>query len=165
LRHLPDFYDHWRNQVHEWLAGYSRHEIADAVLLLPDMLALVIRLILDSRTPLLLKGQLILVAAYAFIPIDFIPEGLFGAAGLTDDAVVISVMLLRLVQGTANLDPQLLQELWPGQGSVTDLLREVAGSDGKLMNSKVIRSLLGLFGFNIPEPAVVDPTPTTPSSN
>lgn len=156
-RDLPDFYDRWRERVHGWLAERSRSELADAVLILPDLMALVMRLILDSRTPLFFKSQLVLVAAYVLIPIDIIPEGVLGAAGLADDAVVVSLMLLKLVQSASGLDPKLLQELWPGQGNVTELLQEVAGSEGKLMNSKVIRSVMGLFGLKVPEPAVVDP--------
>jgi uncharacterized membrane protein YkvA (DUF1232 family) len=153
---LPGFYNHWRGRVHSWIADRSREELADAVLILPDLFALVIRLIRDGRTPLRFKSQLIMVAAYVLLPVDLIPEAAFGAAGLADDALVVSVMLMRLLNQANDLDPHMLRELWSGKGDIVDVLTEVVESDGEVVNTRVWRRVRAMFGNPGPEPAVVD---------
>jgi uncharacterized membrane protein YkvA (DUF1232 family) len=116
----------------------------------------VIRLIQDGRTPMRFKSQLVMVAAYVVLPVDLIPEAVFGAAGLADDALVISVMLMRLLGNSKELDQQMLRELWSGKGDIVDVINEVVDSGGEIVNTRVWRRVRSLFGNSGPEPAVVD---------
>lgn len=155
LPDMPRFYTAWRRRVHEWIARYSREELADAVLFVPDLAALLLRLLSDSRTPLFFKSQLLLAAIYILLPIDFVPEAVMGAAGLADDAVVASLVLMKLLQSARNLDPQLLRELWPGKGDVVATIQEVVESSGEIVNTRTWKRIRMLFGSPSPEPAVV----------
>jgi uncharacterized membrane protein YkvA (DUF1232 family) len=158
-RELPGFYQTWRERVHGWIEARSNGEVADAILLLPDLLALVIRVLGDPRTPLFFKSQLLIVAMYVLIPVDFVPEAVIGAAGLADDAVIVSVMLLRLLQSASGIDPQVLRDHWSGQGDIVATLQEIVANDGEIVNSNIWRRIRGLVGRNgTPDPVVVKGT-------
>ncbi|MFP4321596.1 MAG: DUF1232 domain-containing protein [Anaerolineales bacterium] len=148
---LPGIYARWRQRVHGWLAKRSRDELADAIFLVPDMLALVVRLMWDGRTPLMLRAQLLLVSLYVLLPVDIIPEALFGAAGLADDALIMSVMLMRILYNARHdLDPALLQEHWPGEGDIVTILSEIVDNSSELMDSPLGRGIRALL--RLPEP-------------
>jgi uncharacterized membrane protein YkvA (DUF1232 family) len=120
---------------------------------------LVIRLLGDPRTPLFFKSQLLIVAMYVLIPVDFVPEAVIGAAGLADDAVIVSVMLLRLLQGATSVDPQVLRDNWSGQGDIVATLQEIVANDGEIVNSNIWRRIRGLVGRDgTPDPAIVKGT-------
>lgn len=160
---LPASYDRWRTKFHKWIAQRSRGDVADAILLLPDLLALVVRLIRDPNTPLFFKSQLLLVAGYILLPIDIIPEAVLGAAGLADDVVVVSLMLMRILQSANDLPKELIQKHWAGKGNITDTLQDVVENQGELINTKVWKAIRSLFGDPSPEPAMVDNSPSQDS--
>jgi len=157
---LPGRYERWRTKTHQWIAQRSREDVADGILLLPDLAALAMRLVQDARTPLFFKGQLVLVLTYVFLPIDFIPEAVLGAAGLADDVVIISVMLMRILQSANELPKELIQEHWSGRGDLTETLTDILDNEDGLINTKVWNAVRRLFGDTPPEPAMVDTTPS-----
>lgn len=63
------------------------------------------------------------VVAYAFSPIDLIPD-FVPVAGQLDDAVLVAFVLRRVVQA----NPTLVQEHWPGPSSSLALLLRLVGS-------------------------------------
>jgi uncharacterized membrane protein YkvA (DUF1232 family) len=155
LPDLPGFYQRWRERVYQWIRARGPAALADAILLLPDLVALTLRLIRDPRTPLPFKAQLLAVSIYALSPIDIIPEAAFGAMGLADDVLLLSLMLLRLLESASQIDPDLIREHWAGKGDVVETLQEVVQNKGELVNTKLWNSLRRLFGDTPPDPAVV----------
>jgi uncharacterized membrane protein YkvA (DUF1232 family) len=95
----PDWYETWRERIRAWVSKHTDDEVAAIVLLVPDLLALVVRLARDSRVPFMLNGQLLLAAAYVLSPVDLIPEIIVGVLGLGDDAGVL-MLVLMCVSGT-----------------------------------------------------------------
>ncbi len=158
LRPLPDVYEAWRARVHGWIGAKTRPAVADTLLLLPDLLALLTRLIFDPRTPLFYKAQLVLAAVYVLIPLDFVPEAILGAAGLADDVVLVSVMLMKLLQHSSQLDEKLLQELWSGKGNIAETLKLVATNDQKLIHPRLWQIARLLLGIKPPDPTTVNST-------
>ncbi len=79
----PDWYDQWRDRIREWVSRGADEQVAQIVLLVPDMLMLVVRLARDKRVPFLLKAQLLLAAAYVISPVDLVPEAILGVVGLS----------------------------------------------------------------------------------
>src|SRR5690606_20860511 len=77
-RRAPDWYETWRDRIRHWLTAHADDDFADVILLVPDMLALVVRLTRDKRVPFRLKGQLLLAIAYVLSPFDLVPEALLG---------------------------------------------------------------------------------------
>jgi uncharacterized membrane protein YkvA (DUF1232 family) len=156
LKGLEDAYSQWRERAYSWLAAHSRGEIADLLFLAPDLAVLLFRLVQDSRVPIAFKAQLLLVLAYVVSPADLIPEAIFGAAGLSDDVVLMSVMLVRLLQSVAQIDSRVLQSLWPGKGDIAEVVQQVAENPENLVNTKVWRGLKSLFGLHNPDPPLVN---------
>ncbi len=105
----PDWYATWRERIRQWIADHAADDLAEIVLLVPDLLVLLLRLARDPRVPWTLKGQLLLAAAYVISPVDLMPEALLGVIGLTDDAGVLALVLMWL-KGVTSVDQQVLRE-------------------------------------------------------
>jgi uncharacterized membrane protein YkvA (DUF1232 family) len=145
----PDWYETWRGRIHQWIITHADDEFAQIVLLVPDLLALVIRLARDKRVPFRLKGQLILAAAYVLSPFDLVPEALLGVIGLADDAGVL-VLVLIWIKGLASVDPQILRDNWSGAGDVLDVIdalhKRITDNAERLFNPQIWKTLQSRFG-------------------
>lgn len=117
----PDWYETWRWRIQQWIGTRADDHTAQIILFVPDLLALVVRLARDKRVPFMLKGQLLLAAAYVISPFDLVPEAMLGVLGLGDDAGVL-VLVLMWIRGIASVDHQVLRENWSGQGDVLDVI-------------------------------------------
>lgn len=145
----PDWYETWRARIRDWIRSHADDEVASIVLVVPDLLALVVRLARDKRVPFLLKGQLVLAAAYVLSPVDLIPEMMLGVLGLSDDAGVL-MLVLMWIKGIASLDRQVLKENWSGQGDVIDVIdglhERITANADRLYGDKVWKTLQRRFG-------------------
>lgn len=119
-----NWYQVWRDRIHDWVNQNSDELIADIILFVPDMLMLTVRLIKDKRVPFLVKAQLILSATYVLSPFDFVPEGLTGVIGLVDDASVLTLTLYWL-RNVINIDPKILKDNWIGENDLNDVIQTV----------------------------------------
>lgn len=117
----PDWYATWRWRIQQWISTHADNQTAQIILFVPDLLALVVRLARDKRVPFMLKGQLLLAAAYVISPFDLVPEAVLGVIGLADDAGVL-VLVLMWIRGIASVDHQVLRDNWSGQGDVIDVI-------------------------------------------
>jgi uncharacterized membrane protein YkvA (DUF1232 family) len=122
----PDWYQNWRNRIHQWVRNNTDDRLASIITLVPDMLMMVVRLAKDPRVPWMLKGQLVLAAAYVISPLDLVPEGLLGPIGLAEDAGVLALVLFWL-KGLSQVDPRVLHDNWPGKGEVDEVIDRIHG--------------------------------------
>ena len=145
----PDWYETWRGRIQSWISTHADDEFAQIVLLVPDLLALVVRLARDKRVPFRLKGQLLLAAAYVLSPFDLVPEAMLGVLGLADDAGVL-VLVLMWIRGLASVDVEVLRDNWSGAGDVIDVIESLHGrisaNAERLYNPKVWRMIQARFG-------------------
>lgn len=138
-----DFYQAVRNRLAGWLT--ERHPVlrhAQVVLVPPDLLHLIIRLLADERMPAPLKTQVALAAAYVVLPNDAIPESLLGPAGFADDIAAVSHALDGLLSASHG---ELAREHWAGEEELLDLLHKtvrLAEETSGLSMLKRIRYLL-----------------------
>jgi uncharacterized membrane protein YkvA (DUF1232 family) len=96
--------------------GFS--EIAlEGVLLLPNTVKLVARLVRDPRVSVRRKVPLAIAFVYVVSPIDIIPDSILGL-GLLGDVVVVSFAVDGLV---SNTDPDIVLEHWDGSIDALDL--------------------------------------------
>ncbi len=144
-RRAPDWYETWRGRIQAWVGAHADNQFAEIVLFVPDMLALVIRLARDKRVPFLLKGRLILAAAYVLMPFDLVPEALLGVIGLADDAGVL-VLVLMWIKGLSSIDPQVLRDNWSGRGDVIDLIDRLHAKINSERTPKLLRSFQRRLG-------------------
>lgn len=131
------FYSRLRRRITRWLDEHTKVDprVRDTLLLLPDFVALLVRLIGDPRVDRALKGQLVLVTVYVLSPLDLIPDFLM-PLGLVDDTVAVALMLSRFARILAEPGEEILREHWEGQGDVLAQIRRVAEAADWLLNER-----------------------------
>jgi len=114
-----------------------RSRMTNLLLVIPNLLLLSARLMVDPRVPA--KERLLVAGAilYAFVPLDFIPD-MLPFIGQVDDVYLISLTLLRLMTVT---DPRVVREHWRGGGDVVELVGATALLAGKLLPKRIRRVL------------------------
>jgi uncharacterized membrane protein YkvA (DUF1232 family) len=114
-----------------------RSRVTNLLLVIPNLLLLSARLMVDPRVPA--KERLLVAGAivYAFMPLDFIPD-MIPFVGQVDDAYLIALTLLRLMTVT---DPRVVREHWRGGGDVVELVGATALLAGKLLPKRIRRVL------------------------
>ena len=111
--------------------------MTNLLLIIPNMVLLSARLMVDPRVPA--KERLLVAGAivYAFVPFDFIPD-MLPFVGQVDDAYLIALTLLRLMSVT---EPRVVREHWRGGGDVVELIGATALLAGRLLPRKIRRVL------------------------
>jgi uncharacterized membrane protein YkvA (DUF1232 family) len=111
--------------------------MTNLLLVIPNLLLLSARLMVDPRVPA--KERLLVAGAivYAFMPLDFIPD-MIPFVGQVDDAYLIALTLLRLMSVT---EPNVVREHWRGGGDVVELIGSTALLAGRLLPRKIRRVL------------------------
>ena len=115
----------------------ARLRMKNLLLFIPNMVLLCARLMTDSRVPATEKVLVAGAVIYAVIPLDFIPD-MIPFVGQIDDAYLIAVTLLRLVDRT---DARVVREHWNGGGDVVELIKAMAQMTGKLLPKRIRRVL------------------------
>ena len=111
--------------------------MTNLLLVIPNMLLLSARLMVDPRVPA--KERLLVAGAivYAFMPLDFIPD-MLPFVGQVDDAYLVALTLLRLMTVT---EPHVVREHWRGGGDVVELIGSTAMLAGRLLPRRIRRVL------------------------
>ena len=126
-------YDRWRTALVKPLPGASP-DLRDALLALPDLAVLVLRLLRDARVRPGDKAIAVLGLAYVLSPIDLLPEFLFGPLGLLDDAFLLALTVSRLVN---RVHPDVVRAHWSGQGDVLDAIQRVSAWAERQLGARV----------------------------
>jgi len=116
-----DFYRKIRREIREFL-DKKNFEYGHLLLLAPDFFYLMVQLILDKRTPNEKKLRLGLAVAYFIMPLDIIPEVIFGPLGYMDDLAIAAYVLNDFINYG---DITLVEEHWPGEGDVLKSIQNI----------------------------------------
>lgn len=120
----------------------SQRLIADAALLLPNLIKLIGRLLLDPRVPRRAKISLGLASAYVVSPIDLIPE-VIPVIGWADDVLMVMFAIDSLIERAG---PELVDEHWDGPGDLLSLIREVVGLSRSIMPKRLTAIIDRIYG-------------------
>jgi uncharacterized membrane protein YkvA (DUF1232 family) len=115
-----------------------KSRMKNLLMFLPNMVALCVRLMVDSRVPKTERALFAAAVIYAIIPFDFLPD-MIPFVGQVDDLFLIALTLLRLIDHT---DDIVVREHWRGGGDVVALAESVATIAPVLMPRRVARVLL-----------------------
>ncbi len=132
-------YDRLRARVVKARPG-TASGMRDAILLLPDLTVLLLRLLPDSRVPISCKVIALLGIGYALSPIDLIPSLLVGPIGLVDDLLVVSAALSKILN---QVHPDVVRSHWSGQGDALDAVQRTARWSASILLEKIPRRLRG----------------------
>ena len=134
---LLSFYDRLRERIVEavekrggrWAEGTVR-----ALLLVPDVFILMVRLALDKDVPaqarMLIGGAL----AYFVLPIDLLPEAFVGIGGFVDDLVLATAVLAQAFSG--ELEPYARKH-WSGSEDLRVVIQDVTYAAENLLGAKL----------------------------
>jgi uncharacterized membrane protein YkvA (DUF1232 family) len=120
----------------------ARHLAKDAVLMLPNLIKLVGRLLKDPRVPRRSKVALGLAAAYVASPIDLVPE-FIPVIGWADDVIIILFAIDSLIERAG---PGIVEEHWDGPGDVLAMVREVMGAARSIIPRKLSQAFERISG-------------------
>jgi uncharacterized membrane protein YkvA (DUF1232 family) len=149
-RGLLSFYDRLRRRIVrtvERRGGKLGGRTAEALLLVPDVFVLLLRLVLDEDVPRSTRILIGSTLAYFVLPVDLLPEALAGPVGFTDDLVLAVAVLSQAFGG--DLEPYA-EKYWSGPGKLRTVLRDVLDAAHHLVGHDVygrLRKLLARRGI------------------
>ena len=114
----------------------------DAVLMLPNLIKLVGRLLKDPRVPRRSKVALGLAAVYVASPIDLVPE-FIPVIGWADDVLFILFAIDSLIERSG---PEIVAEHWDGPGDLLAMIREVTGVTRSIIPKRLSQALDRISG-------------------
>ena len=121
-----DFYQRVRAKIVAWAQGAGAGKaVTKYVLLVPDIMALLVRLMADPQVSPTLKAEIAAASAYIIIPVDLMPEAVLGPAGLIDDAIVGMLALNRVLKIMGTSGEAKLRQYWDGDDDVLDTMHEL----------------------------------------
>ncbi len=95
-----------------------KYRFVQALMLLPNMLKLIYRLVGDFRVPLAEKAMLMATAAYIVMPMDFMPD-FIPFMGQIDDLLLIALVFRRLVNAAGH---ELVMSYWDGDPEIMNTI-------------------------------------------
>ena len=135
------FYDRLRGRVVgalERRGGRLGRGAADALMVVPDVFMLLVRLTLDPRVPASTRGLIGGALAYFILPFDLLPEALVGGLGFVDDLVLAAAVLTQALG--PDLEP-VASRYWSGRQELRQVLRDVVGAAQSLLGESLFGRL------------------------
>lgn len=120
----------------------ARQLVTDAVLMMPNLVKLVGRLVKDPRVPRRAKITLGLAAAYVMSPVDLIPE-VIPVIGWADDVVLMMFALDSLIERAGS---EIVEEHWDGPGDLLSLVRDVVSLSRSVIPKRLSQIIERLNG-------------------
>jgi len=153
------FYDSLKARIIEWLStklGGRLVKLAEFTFLLPDIMILLGRLLLDRRAPRRLRIKLGMILGYMASPLDLVPETMVGPIGLVDDLVLVAFALDRVF---AEVNEEILAEHWSGRPEHLEKLGELADLVDGIFSGKVGGKLQHWYEQEISPEVEIEETP------
>jgi uncharacterized membrane protein YkvA (DUF1232 family) len=150
---LLSFYDRLRERVLRWVekkGGRIPEAAVEAVLLVPDVFILLVRLALDKQVPKPTRALIAGALAYFVLPTDLFPEALFGAGGFLEDLVLASAVLAQAFGG--ELEPYA-QKHWSGSHELKRVVNDLTQTAHVLLGENLhgrLKRLLARRGVDLP---------------
>jgi uncharacterized membrane protein YkvA (DUF1232 family) len=149
---LLSFYDKLRARILaavERRGGKLAQPTVRALLLVPDVFMLLVRLSLDRDVPAGARAMIGGALAYFVLPIDLFPEAVVGGIGYLDDLVLATAVLAHAFGG--ELEPYARRH-WSGPEDVRKVLADVAGAAHGLLGQNLydrLKKVLSRRGIDL----------------
>ena len=142
---LLSFYDKLRARILaavERRGGKMAQPTVRALLLVPDVFMLLVRLSLDREVPGSARALIGGAIAYFVLPVDLFPEAVLGGVGYLDDLVLATAVLAHAFGG--ELEPHARRH-WSGPEDVRKVIADVAGAAHGLLGENLYGRLSKLL--------------------
>ena len=107
------------------------------MLLLPNLVKLLYRLLRDNRVPMKRRLAMTVVGAYVASPIDIIPD-FVPVLGSVDDLLILAFAVDYLLGASP---PEVIDEHWDGSEDGLELIRGIAGWGVELLPGRFRRRI------------------------
>ena len=151
-KRLLSFYDRLREKIlHsvEKRGGKMSENALKALLLVPDVFILLVRLMLDKNVPGSTRAMVGGALAYFILPADLLPEMILGGAGFLDDLILATAVLSQAFGG--ELEPYARRH-WSGPEDLRVVLRDLSQTAQSLLGQNLydrLRKLMGKRGIRL----------------
>lgn len=115
--------------------------IAEYILIMPDLAALLYRLFKDKRVKLKTKLTVGAVLAYVAVPIDIIPEGI-PVIGKIDDIAIIFFGLDKIIN---EVPEEVILDNWQGEEDIITIIKEGISIISNAVGGKKIAKIMSLI--------------------
>jgi uncharacterized membrane protein YkvA (DUF1232 family) len=149
------FYDRLRRRIVRTIekrGGRFGLGAVEALLVVPDMFVLLVRLALDPQVPAATRGLIAGSLAYFLLPFDLLPEAFVGAFGFMDDLVLAAAVLTQALG--PELEPRA-RRYWSGRDELRVVLHDVVGAAQSLLGENLhgrLQRVLARRGIALPRP-------------
>jgi uncharacterized membrane protein YkvA (DUF1232 family) len=134
---LLSFYDHLREaifKVVEKRGGKLSEGSVRALMLVPDVFILLVRLALDKEVPRSSRALIGGAIAYFILPYDLLPEAILGPVGYLDDLVLATAVLAQAFGG--DLEPYARKH-WSGKEDLRVVIRDITETAQSLLGQNL----------------------------
>ena len=134
---LLSFYDRLRARIVravERRGGRLGASTTKALLLVPDVFVLLVRLLLDREVPGSARALVGGALAYFILPVDLMPEAVLGVGGYLDDLVLATAVLAHTFSG--ELEPYARKH-WSGPEELRVVLADITGAAQGLLGTNL----------------------------
>ncbi len=122
----------------EELLSTVRNGISELLMLIPNLLKLIYRLMQDKDVPATDKAMMLGTVAYVLSPLDFFPD-MIPFLGKVDDLLLMALVIKRL---TDSVSYEVLEEYWEGNDELLETLDKVLSYSTLLLPPGLYRKLV-----------------------
>lgn len=142
-----DFYTRTRDKIARWAEDKGAGKaVTKYVLLVPDIMALLIRLMGDPDVSTQLKAEIAAATAYIILPIDLLPEAALGPAGLIDDAIIGVLAMNHVLKEMGGAGAKKLQDYWDGDDDVLQTMDDLLNKADQFLTGTVWTGIKKFMG-------------------
>ncbi|MEM1202375.1 MAG: DUF1232 domain-containing protein [Acidobacteriota bacterium] len=153
-RGLLSFYDRLRRRVTDHVerrGGTLGPRTTEALLLVPDVFILLVRLMLDKDVPKATRTLIGGALAYFVLPFDLLPEAIVGPAGFVDDLVLALTVMAQVF--SPDLEAHA-ERYWSGSKKLRRVIADILGAAQGLLGVDLydrLRGALAQRGIDLDE--------------
>lgn len=148
---LLSFYDGLRRRiVRAAERGHLPRPATETLLVAPDVLVLLARLMLDRDVPASSRSLIGGALAYFLLPVDMLPEALLGVGGYVDDVVLASLVLAHAFGDDLE---HIAERHWSGPRALRRVVGDIARTGELLLGERMwsrLRRVLARRGVVVP---------------
>lgn len=113
------------------------------IMLIPNLIKLLFRMIKDGRVRLQEKAILLGTLIYVVSPIDFVPD-FIPFIGQVDDILLVSLILLRFLEQAGS---DVVLQHWSGKQSLLQMVKKTLGMSRLFLPSRVYDTIVKRSGY------------------
>ena len=140
-----DYYKELRSKIRKYLQSDDgkNNKFAEYLLVAPDLLHLLCKLVIDKDVPVAGKAKLGAAIAYFISPLDLIPEAMTGPAGYIDDIALSAYVINSIIKQT---EPEVIMRHWAGEGDVFKVVQHILDLADEMVGIGLFKKLKALVG-------------------